>query len=259
MTSVLDKQQFHNETGGWLGVVVLSPKGEETGVSVPPDGFIYLSEAEQRLTAAAPRNPKNNPFIPQEFETIDPETGGRKTITITPLVASADERFTPGVERPIPADLAESRGAALAAHAATTGDTVTVDDAVEKRAKEIVGDTPPATTSPRARAAAEAAEEAPPAPAPEPPAPAPAEAPVAPEETAAADEDEDTSDRPSGPLGGVEIGRSSVNRDEFTHGATGAAAEPDGTAVEGAFAPGEEVGTPDSSSGVASPPPYTGE
>jgi hypothetical protein len=205
--SLLDKQQFHNQSGGYLGVVVLSPKGEEVGVSVPPDGFVYLSEAEQRLTAAAPRNPKDNPFIEQEFETVDRASGERKMIRFTPLVASADERFVPGVERPIPSDLAESRGAALAAHAATTGDTVVVEGEETAPAPDPAA---PAPASPRARAAARAAAEAaqPPAPAPEPPAPTPEE------ETAV--EEEDTSDRPSGPLGGVEVGRSQVNQDEFT-------------------------------------------
>jgi hypothetical protein len=43
----------------------------------------------------------------------------------------------------------------------------------------------------------------------------------------------------SGPLGGVEVGRSQVNQDEFTHGAeTGAAVEPEGDAVVGSFVAG---------------------
>jgi hypothetical protein len=133
MSPLANKQQFHNETGGWLGVVALNAKGEEVGVSVPPDGYVFLSEEEQRLTASAPRDPKDNPFVPQEFETIDPETGRRTTVQLTPLVLSNDDRFTPGVERPIPADMAGgATGAALAAHAATTGDTLVVEEGDEK-------------------------------------------------------------------------------------------------------------------------------
>lgn len=251
MSPVEQKQQFHNETGGYLGVVVLNVKGEEVGVSVPPDGYVFLSAAEQRLTANAPRNPKDNPFVEQEFETIDPASGERKKITFVPLVASSDDRFTPGVERPIPADLAEGATAsALAAHAATTGDSIVVEEPPGRRADDpAAAPTEPPRAPARARAAAEAAE-APQEPQTEP------EAPVetVEEETAAENLE-------SGPLpGGVEVGRSQVNQDEFTHGAeTGAAVEPGGDAVVGSFAPGEEVGTPDSSSGVAQPPPFNPE
>src|SRR3954454_13954339 len=113
--SLLDKQQFHNETGGYLGVVVLSPKGEEVGVSVPPDGYVFLSEDEQRLTAAAPRNPKDNPFVPQDFETIDPASGERKTIPSAPVTPTDARLSPPAAGRPTPADLAHgATGVALA-------------------------------------------------------------------------------------------------------------------------------------------------
>lgn len=245
MSPLANKQQFHNETGGWLGVVALNAKGEEVGVSVPPDGYVFLSEEEQRLTASAPRDPKDNPFVPQEFETIDPQSGRRKTIMRTPLVASQDDRYTPGVERPIPADMAGgATGAALAAHAATTGDTLVVEGEGDEKpaAPSSAPDSQePPPVPPRAAAAAAAAQEPPPEPAP--PATPPAAEPV-PDETAS-----------TGPLGGVEVGRSQVDQTEFSQSEeTGAAAEPQGDAVEGSFAPGEEVGTPDSSSAVAAGP-----
>src|SRR4051794_18176475 len=246
--SVLDKQQFHNETGGYLGVVVLSPKGEEVGVSIPPDGYVFLSEDEQRLTASAPRNPKDNPFIEQEFETIDSASGERKTIRFVPLVPTNDQRFTPGVERPIPSDLANgATGVALAAHAATTGDKIVVEEAPGRRADDpAAAPVEPPRPPARAQAAAEAAQQREEA-ASEPE--APVEPPVEDETAAAALE--------AGPLpGGVEVGRSQVNQDEFTTGAeTGAAVEPSGEAVAGSFGPGEEVGTPDSSSAVGSDAP----
>jgi hypothetical protein len=247
--STLDKQQFHNETGGYLGVVVLNVKGEEVGVSIPPDGYVFLSAQEQRLTANAPRDPKNNPFVEQEFETIDPASGERKKIRFTPLVPSSDDRFTPGVERPIPADVAAGATAsALAAHAATTGDSIVVEEVPGRRAEDpeaAPAERPPA----RARAAAEAAT-------------APQETTTEPEAPVETVEEETAAESlESGPLpGGVEVGRSQVNQDEFTHGAeTGAAVEPEGDAVVGSFSPGEEVGTPDSSSGVATPPPFNPE
>jgi hypothetical protein len=75
--------------------------------------------------------------VEQEFETIDPASGERKNIRFTPLVLRRDDRFTPGVERPIPADMATGATAsALAAHAATTGDSIVVEEAPGRRADD---------------------------------------------------------------------------------------------------------------------------
>lgn len=247
MTSI-QKQQFQNMSGGHLGVVVIGPKGVETGIPVPPDGFVWLSEEEQILTANAPRSPKDNPFTEKTRSYIDSDTGEAKTETYTPLVPSSEERFVPSQARYVPGTLNDVQSSAQAAQAATASEPTTVlaePKSAETRAAEIreIGDTatpgqpvaPPPVPS-RAAAAAAATQEPSPTPAPpqETPAPPPApqepqEAPTVPEETAAAVD--------------PEIGEE-----------TGAAEQPITPPSQGSYAAGEEVGTPDA---PAQPAPYT--
>lgn len=58
------KSLFENVSLGVLGVVTLDHKGNPKGVAVPYKGQIWLSEDEQVLTANAPRNESDNPFLP---------------------------------------------------------------------------------------------------------------------------------------------------------------------------------------------------
>jgi hypothetical protein len=62
MASAQPKDEFRNETKGFIGVITLDPTGKEKGVAVRPGSSIWLSEAEQILTANAPRLDKDNPF-----------------------------------------------------------------------------------------------------------------------------------------------------------------------------------------------------
>lgn len=62
MASAQPKDEFRNETKGFVGVVTIDPLGKEKGVAVRPGLTIWLSEAEQILTANAPRHDKDNPF-----------------------------------------------------------------------------------------------------------------------------------------------------------------------------------------------------
>lgn len=242
MNSVIQKQEFQNQTGGWLGVVVIGPKGDERGASVEPNGSVWLTEAEQILTANAPRRAEDNPFIPQSFTRIDPDSGEKKTVEVTPLVPVNTGRFVPSQTRPIGAAVesdtaAVQRAAEEAAQAererqvveaAGKKDSWATDDELEELR------TPPEETAPapeppapsaRAAAAAKAAaasEPSTPPAAPEQPASAPVEAPApepTPEETA-------------------------VEQPPAEHQETGAALPPSGEAVAGTFAAGEEVGTP---------------
>lgn len=226
MSPAIQKQQFRNESGGWIGVVLIGPKGDEQGHAVEPGQTVWLSEPEQILTANAPRRPEDNPFVAQTFKRTNPQTGELEEYSVTPLVPSHEDRFIPANARPIPADLYptgyQQAGAQAQGNIGTNEPTVVSasGDPVAERGDEVLasgpgvkpGDPPPAP--PRAAAAADAAE---------PPA-TPEEPPVS-EETAAE--------------------------------ATGAAVPPASAAVTGSFAQGEEVATPEAPAAPQAPAPWT--
>lgn len=246
MTTIA-KQQFKNNTGGHLGVVLLDSRGVERGASVEPDGFIWLSEAEQILTANAPRQPQDNPFIEHAVERINPESGEVETVTYTPLTPSSDERWVPASERHVPG----VAGSAQANLAATGPEPVmpldpTLADNPIVRERQIVAAGPDAAPNqvppPRALAAAEAAKQAsarlqsedtpeePPSEPQEPPSapeptPEPPPTPEAPEEAPVQPEDE-----------------TAVKVDPAVGEETAGAPE---QPVEGEYGKAEEVGTPD--------------
>lgn len=235
MSPQIEKQQFQNATDGWIGAVSINVKGEEIGVAVEPGGTVWLSEAEQILTANAPRLAADNPFIPQKRQRVDPLTGEAEEVEITPLVPINEGRFVPANERPIPSDLAAGGGAAQAA--ATGAEPVVLvsgEPTAESREAQVLtqGDdarpnVPPPPPA-RAAAAAAAAEEAASTPTTE-------EPPVTPETPAPAEE---TAAQSPGP-----------EAEE-----TGAATQPIGDAPQGEFAALEEVGTPDAPSAPQQPP-----
>jgi hypothetical protein len=264
----IEKQQFRNNTQGWIGAVSIGPRGDESGVAIAPGETVWLSEAEQVLTANAPRSPEDNPFLEQTHIVINPETGAREEIKVTPLSAVSEDRFVPANARPIPADLAAANGPAISQQAATADEPsvpTTLEAGAFKRHAEVTamgaeaapGDVAPAASDAEVAAATAAAateaasqvEAAPPAdqepsvpePTP-PPAPAAATPPGAdPTVTVPPDEgrvSEETAAQSPGP-----------QSEE-----TGAAAQPQGDAVAGSFTPGEEVGTPDA---PATPAPWT--
>lgn len=181
MSPQIEKQQFKNTTGGWIGVTVIGPRGEDRGAAVEPDGTVWLSEQEQILTANASRRPEDNPFVAQTRMVTDPETGEQVETTVTPLVPVSENRYVPARERFVPGVLAEGAlGTAQAQAAATANDPTTVTSmdagALQRHAEvDVMGDdalpghrlplqedgsiTPPAPpVPPRAAAAAAAAE-----------------------------------------------------------------------------------------------------
>lgn len=83
------KAQFQNRSDGHIGVVVLNKKHEQEGSSVGPNDRIWLSTAEQEMTASAPRDAANNPFVG-----LGPD-GGPALVQVTEL------REFPGTDRPI--------------------------------------------------------------------------------------------------------------------------------------------------------------
>lgn len=69
------KQEFLNQTQGYVGAVQFKRNGDERGVAVPPGGRVWLTKDEQIATANAPQQPENNPFLAQPFTDYDPKTG----------------------------------------------------------------------------------------------------------------------------------------------------------------------------------------
>lgn len=264
--SQIEKQQFKNQSGGHLGVTVIGPRGDDRGISVEPDGTVWLSEAEQRLTANAPRRPEDNPFIEQVKERRDNLTGDLEEYTVIPLVPVSEDRFVPAEARPIPGDIGASRSAAAAQSAATaeepTVPTVMNQGAIGREAEVTsLGEDakpgqvpPPPARAAAAVAAADALAEVPPTPpetgAPEEPTPAepeqPAEQPQAPQEPTpepqAPEPTPEPQEPPVEPQTPPEETASQV--DPAVGEETGAATPPAGPAPEGEFAASEEVGTP---------------
>lgn len=222
MTAIpqIEKTQFQNNFGGWLGVVVIDPKGQDVGVSVAPDGKVWLSENEQRLTANAPRDAKDNPFIEQTHQRRSAETGELEDYTVIPLTVCSDMRYVPSDVRPIPATTPAPLGIQHAQMAATGEESVTVTEmsAPALQREHAMADAPAnikpnePVVPPRAAAAAAAARES----APEP---------VVTEETAQESNEGETV--PTAPQESV-----------------GAATPPSGDAPTGGYASNEEVGTP---------------
>lgn len=281
MSPEILKQQFRNATDGFVGAVVIGPKGDELGVPVEPGGTVWLSEAEQMLTANAPRRPEDNPFIEQVVIRRNPETDAEEEVKITPLIPVDEGRYVPANERPIPADLhaAPASGAAHAVAAATGDQPETViagqvfDNPItrEEQIKDAGSDVRPGTLPAPSRAAAAAAAaaqaqapveppeapsepevpaqppvEEPPLPPAGPPAPS-APTPPAADPARVAPEDEGRAPQAPEETAAVSPGPASEE--------TGAAVTPSGDAPEGHYTAGEEVGTPTAPATAGQQPP----
>lgn len=83
---------FRNNTQGQIGVVTYTPAGDEKAKAVAPGEIIHLSLAEQEITARAPRDAKDNPFIEQDIVVFDEATGENHTERITPLTPYEENR-----------------------------------------------------------------------------------------------------------------------------------------------------------------------
>lgn len=68
---------FRNNTQGWLSAVKFDYRGDPRSVPVRSGEIVSLSAEEQRLTAEAHADPKDNPFVVRRIQwrdTNDPET-----------------------------------------------------------------------------------------------------------------------------------------------------------------------------------------
>lgn len=99
-----ERFQFVNNTEGYIGAVQYKPNGDESAVAVEPGGTVWLSVAEQEITAKAPRDARDNPFIPHVVPILDPHTGKQVSEkTVTPLTRNTESRPIGGNNsRPIP-------------------------------------------------------------------------------------------------------------------------------------------------------------
>lgn len=159
----VEKRQYRNNTLGWLGVVILSPQGEEVGISVEPQGTVWLSDAEAICTARAPRDPKDNPFEEQAFMEIVPgsEPIERK---IRPLVPISESRFVPAAGRYLPpgvghADAPDTAAAAVNATGDEPGHATAAGDPVAEAEAAVMSGIPTAGEAARVVPAMEARSE----------------------------------------------------------------------------------------------------
>lgn len=116
MQELVEKTEFKNRSGGHLGVVVLDREGKPVGANVEPDGAVFLSDDEMRLTAQAPRSNENNPFVPKKHEIRDPRTGDVVEEGVWAALEKVAERRPVPIgqgreERFIPSTSAEETGA----------------------------------------------------------------------------------------------------------------------------------------------------
>jgi hypothetical protein len=260
----VQKRQYRNNTLGWLGVVVLNPKGEETGISVEPQGTVWLSDAEAVLTARAPRLAKDNPFEEQVFFEAD-GAGGMKERRVRPLVPIDEARWVPQEDRYLPEAITGAQSAAIAAENATgdePGHATKGGDPVAAASAAILDDADPMSIIPPAEPAGEPVEQDDGAPVAQPPVETPVNsapagaaqsAPVAPQQPAASvipEDDQPTSwtEPPNGELVAKgELGGTQATPEQI---AAEAAAADQGlvdvvgeeTASEAAIADGEETG-----------------
>lgn len=99
-----EQRKFVNPTPGWVGANVFAPDGTPTAIAVEPGGEVWLTEAEERMTAEAPRAAQDNPFVKEWEEPVEWNEFNEVTRTVTrhgtlvladePPRPTASSRFT---------------------------------------------------------------------------------------------------------------------------------------------------------------------
>lgn len=117
----VDKRPYRNQTAGWQSAVKLDHLGAQLGTPVAPHGIVWLSDDEATLTARAPADPANNPFLPKTYQFVNNDTGQIEEHDMAPLVLVTDERDVPDEERFVPSS--PVAGAVEATIAAGIADT----------------------------------------------------------------------------------------------------------------------------------------
>lgn len=139
------RRKFVNPTPQYVGAVIYDEDGKRKGVPVEPGGSIWLSEREERATAEAPREAKDNPFgaaweeptrTTPEGEILETATRhGMLVLSDEPPRSIASERFIPGRET---ATVPEAPAPAAEAPQEPAGDDQTAADEPEP-VEEVTG------------------------------------------------------------------------------------------------------------------------
>jgi hypothetical protein len=66
-----EQRKFVNPTRGYVGANIFGPDGHPTSIAVEPGGEVWLTPAEERMTAEAPRLAVDNPFIKEWEEPVE--------------------------------------------------------------------------------------------------------------------------------------------------------------------------------------------
>lgn len=99
------RDEFVNDAKSTIGVVTINHRGEPHGIAVPAGETVWLSEAEQILTANAPRDEENNVLANGQLRKV---SSGRDLKSRRPL-APAGEQAKAEASPPGPAaDTAET-------------------------------------------------------------------------------------------------------------------------------------------------------
>lgn len=100
----MKRLEFKNTSQGFVGVVKYNADQKPIGVPVAPGETVVLTEAEAQLTAEAPSDPRDNPFLGRPVERLDPETDEIVVEQRPPLLEHVaevdDDKLT---IRPVPA------------------------------------------------------------------------------------------------------------------------------------------------------------
>jgi hypothetical protein len=85
------KDEFKNESPGYIGVVTVNDRHERTPIAVAPGDTVWLSEEEQVLTANAPRSEANNPLTNGSLRLVSEGREIRHRRDLRPPVAPEPE------------------------------------------------------------------------------------------------------------------------------------------------------------------------
>lgn len=94
------KDEFRNDSDGYIGVITLMPGGERAGIAVRPGDSVWLSQEEQVLTANAPRDEADNPMVNGNLLLV---TEAREIVNRRPLRPTAIETAVEPAVVPDPA------------------------------------------------------------------------------------------------------------------------------------------------------------
>lgn len=91
---------FENTTQGYVGAIKVDRRGERRSISVAPGDRVELTEEEQQITAESHRDPKGNPFIPQDYKIHDANNGALLEEGRRPPLQKVTDRRPIGSDQP---------------------------------------------------------------------------------------------------------------------------------------------------------------